>query len=119
LRARPGSPEAQKSLVDAVHTSRDLDPRFRFLDRLDKLAGDVQDTAADLKDRTVPASAEEAAQRWSAKYKRERENLEKAAADASSGKPPLMIAIGTVVSTLVSVIVTKAADAVPHLFHLR
>ena len=96
-------------LVDALGRTRDLDPRFKFLDSLTELTKDTVEVMADLEKREGK-KVEEAAQRWSTKFEHRKAELDKRI-EATNAKPVVTAIIGAVAVTLVSAITSAVGQA--------
>jgi len=99
-------PDSEKTIADAIQKTRDLDPRFNFLDDLDKFSKELDDVVADLQTRT-PATIEDTAKRWSERFKIRKEELVKTIDAAASKKPLITASAGSVLSAIVMAILSE------------
>ena len=104
-------PSVFKPTWDATASARDLDPRFKLLDHLDKLAEESQNIAANLKDRAA-GTVEQAAEHWSRRYESRKQELDSEIEGTKIRKPLITLAVGALAATAASGIldeVTKKA----------
>jgi len=107
-------PEAAKPLVDALEQTRDIDPRFKFLDYLTGLSKDMELVIADLQKRT-PSDAEAAAGQWSKKFDGRKKETDGKIEALQSLKPSVTAMIGSVASLVISPILEEVGKASWHL----
>jgi hypothetical protein len=92
-----------KSTYDALEKTRDLDPRFKYADALDKLRKDVEEIEAELQ--KLPAVAVvAAAKQFGDNYRSLKDNLDREIQSTSSTKPFITASAGSVVSAIVMAI---------------
>ena len=88
-----------------VADSKDLDPRFQHADDLLKFGGELQEITADLQARPQ-TSVVRAAERWGRKYEIRKAELAGALDTTHAAKPVVLLAVGTLVSALISSILS-------------
>jgi hypothetical protein len=103
-----------KPMVDALEKTRDLDPRFKFLDDLGKFKKELEEIVADLQKRTE-ATVEAAAEHWGKKYEIRKAELVKEIETARSRKPLITVGVGALVTTVISGILSEVAKTAWHL----
>jgi hypothetical protein len=102
------APATDQLMSDAIGKTRALDARFRFLDDLSKLQGDLDKVVAEIQKRPAD-KVEDAARQWSERFKSRKDDVSKIIDSASSRKPWLLATAGTLVSAVVLDIVSEVA----------
>jgi len=92
--------QALKPFEVAIEKSRDLDPRFDFVDRLGKLLTQIVEVKTELEKRSE-ASVEAAATQFGEKYKARKEELGEEIEGFFSHRPMITAGAGSVVSVLI------------------
>jgi hypothetical protein len=103
-------PESTAPLVEAFRHSRELDPRCKFFDYLTKLQTDLQEIIADLQARPA-ATIEDAAGKWSKTYETRHTQLGEEIKGATTARPLVTVAVGTVATAIVSPILAGVGKA--------
>lgn len=107
--ANPNPPPATFDFMKVfVVDSKDLDPRFQHADDLLKFAGELEAITTDLQARSQ-TSAVRAAERWSRKYEMRKAELA-GAIDTTHVKPVVLLAVGTILSALVSSVLSDVGN---------
>jgi hypothetical protein len=96
-------PLPAKSTYDALEKTRDLDPRFRYADALQKLGKDIEEIEAELKN-LPPAAVVAAAKQFGDNYRSLKDELDKQIESTSVKKPFITAGAGSVVSAIVMAI---------------
>jgi hypothetical protein len=99
-------PPAAKPLVDALEQTRDIDPRFRFLDYLSGLAKDLEEIIADLQKRPS-TEVEAAAGQWSKKFETRKTEADAEINAIRSVKPLVTVALGSVATLVISAVLDE------------
>jgi hypothetical protein len=111
FRQNPEQTEAVvKPMMEALEKTRDLDPRFKFLDGLGRVEKDIEEVVADLQSRTKE-TIEQAAEQWSKRFEIRKAELVKEIEAARSRKPLVTVLFGGLLSTIVSGALTEVAHA--------
>jgi hypothetical protein len=97
------TPLQVKLTYDALKKTRDLDPRFKYADALEKLGTDVEEIEAELKN-LAPVAAVAAAKQFGDNYKSLKDDLDKEIQSESVRKPFITASAGSVVSAIVMAI---------------
>src|SRR5664279_1081402 len=103
-------PQQTAPLVEAYRHSRDLDPRSRYFDYLTKFDSDLQDVIDDLQARP-PETLEDAAAKWSKTYETRHAQLGEEIKGATSAALLVTVAVGTVATAIVSLILAGVGKA--------
>lgn len=103
-------PEKTAPLVEAYRHSRDLDPRWKFFDYLTKFQTEVQEIINDLQVRP-PETVEDAAGKWSKTYETRHAQLGEEIKGATTSRPLVTVAVGTVATAIVSPILAGVGKA--------
>lgn len=90
-----------KPLVNALEQTRDLDPRFKFLDDLSDLGKQVEETVSDLQ-RRVGTNTEEAAGKWGDKFEKRKAELCEEIKAARNHRPIVIALLATAVGLVAS-----------------
>ncbi len=88
-----------------VADSMDLDPRFQHADELVKFDGELKEINADLQAKTQ-IGVIRTAERWSRKYEIRKADLAGALDTTHAAKPVVLLAVGTILSALISSILS-------------
>ncbi len=103
-------PEKTAPLVEAYRHSRDLDPRWKFFDYLTKFRTELQEIIDDLQARP-PGTLEDAAAKWSKNYETKHAQLSEEIKGATTARPLVTVAVGTVATAIVSPILAGVGKA--------
>lgn len=103
-------PGEAKPLVDALEKTRDLDPRFKFLDDLTKLGTKVQEITDDLQRRSG-SDVEKVAKDWSTQVEKSKADLAEEIKAAESIKPPIAGLLGTMAMTIITAVLEEVGKA--------
>lgn len=115
IEANPAQiPADAKPLVDALEKTRDLDPRFKFLDYLTQFAKELREIIEDLQQRTG-ANVEQAAGFWSKKFELRKAELADEIKIAENLKPLVAAGLGAVATTIVSGILGEVSKVAWHI----
>ncbi len=95
-------------IVDAIKKTRDMDPRFSFVDNLSELAKELEEIIADLQQRAGD-TIEDAAARWSKRYETRKAEVARKIESAASGKSLITAGVGALVTTIVSGMLSEVA----------
>jgi hypothetical protein len=93
-------PEPEKIVVTGFQKSRDLDPRFRYLDDLCEYVAGIQDVVQDLKEKSTDGDKKDAAKAWAAKYSLRDAQLDNEINAAKSVKTGVVAVVGFVLTSV-------------------
>ncbi len=103
------TPDVQP-FIDSVRKTRDLDPRFAFLDFTKQLDSDVAEIVTDLQQRTGK-DAEEAAGIWAKKFEQRKDEIAKEIDSSKTGRPTATIIMSTVGTTIITGILGEVSKS--------
>ncbi len=106
----PNPTEDTKTIAVAVKESSALDPRFQHATDLARLDAEMKEIGDDLQTQ-APDTVVAAAERWSKKYENRKAELASTIAGTHDKKPLVTVALGMVVSALVSSILSGVGQA--------
>lgn len=101
--------KSEKAIIRSFRDSRDLDPRFRYLDDLRKYVSGVREIIEDLKEKPTDPEKKDASRVWAAKYTILEAELEKEIESAGQAKTGVTVVGGFVLTTLATGILGELA----------
>lgn len=103
------TPDGLEVIASAYSKSRDLDPRFKYLDWHRQFEKDVKEVIWELEQKRTDSEMEKAAENWAKHFRDQEKKIAKEIEEAKQSKSRIGGGIGTIVTLIITVIVTEAA----------
>jgi|SRR6266853_1308200 len=103
-----------QSLIDSLKQTRDLDPRFKFLDNTAEFQSELKELIEDLQQRSA-ATIETAAALWSKKFEQRKADLATEIQAASTRKPRMITILSTLATMILSAVFSEVGKAAWHI----